>query len=126
MAHRIEQVNSLIRQEISQLLQRQVKDPRLGNFIAVTEVSTSADLKYAKVFVSRIGSEEEKQETLSVLASASGFFRRELAKRLKLRYIPELSFQWDDSIERGNHLLQLIDSVTSEKNHSKTAFSNEG
>ncbi len=117
MAHRIEQVNSLIRQEISQLLQRQVKDPRLGNFIAVTEVSTSADLKYAKVFVSRIGSEEEKQETLSVLASASGFFRRELAKRLKLRYTPELSFQWDDSIERGDHLLQLIDVITSEKNH---------
>ena len=115
MAHRIERVNSLIRQEISQLLQRQVKDPRLGNFIVVTEVSTSADLKYAKVFVSRIGSEEEKQETLAVLASASGFFRKELAKRLKLRYTPVLSFQWDDSIERGNHLLQLIEEVTSEK-----------
>lgn len=126
MAHRIEQVNSLIRQEISQLLQRQVKDPRLDNFIAVTEVSTSADLKYAKVFVSRIGGEEEKQETLSVLASASGFFRRELAKRLKLRYIPQLSFQWDDSIERGDHLLQLIDGVISEQKLSKTAFSNEG
>ncbi len=125
MAHRIERVNSLIRQEISQLLQRQVKDPRLGDFIAVTEVSTSADLKYAKVFVSRIGSEEEKQETLSVLASASGFFRRELARRLKLRYTPELSFQWDDSIERGDHLLQLIDGISSEKNHSKTAFSTE-
>jgi ribosome-binding factor A len=123
MAHRIEQVNSLIRQEISQLLQRQVKDPRLSNFIAVTEVSTSADLKYAKVFVSRIGGEEEKQETLSILASASGFFRRELARRLKLRYTPELSFQWDDSIERGNHLLQLIDGISSEKNHSKPAFS---
>jgi len=115
MAHRIEQVNSLIRQEISELLQRQVKDPRLGNFITITEVSTSTDLKYAKVFVSHIGGEEEKQGTLSVLVSASGFFRRELAKRLKLRYIPELSFQWDDSIERGDHLLQLIDVTTSEK-----------
>ena len=126
MAHRIERVNSLIRQEISQLLQRQVKDPRLGNFIAVTEVSTSADLKQAKVFISYIGSEEEKQETLNVLASASGFFRRELARRLKLRYIPELSFHWDDSIERGDHLLQLIDGVSSEESRSKTAFFNEG
>ncbi|MFC1943809.1 30S ribosome-binding factor RbfA [Chloroflexota bacterium] len=126
MAHRIERVNSLIRQEISQLLQRQVKDPRLGNFIAVTEVSTSPDLKYAKVFVSRIGSEEEKQKTLSALASASGFFRRELARHLKLRYIPVLSFQWDDSIERGDHLLQLIDEITSEKNHLETTFFNEG
>ncbi len=115
MAHRIERVNSLIRQEISELLQHQVKDPRLGNFIAVTEVATSADLKYAKVFVSRIGNEEEKQEVLSALASASGFFRRELANRLKLRYIPALSFHWDDSIERGDHLSRLIDGVTQRK-----------
>ncbi len=125
MAHRVERVNSLIRQEISELLQRQVKDPRLGDFIAVTEVSTSPDLKYARVFVSRIGSEEEKQKTLSALASASGFFRKELARRLKLRYIPELSFKWDDSIEQGDHLLRLIDKVTSEKNHLKTTLPDE-
>jgi len=114
MAHRIERVNSLIRQEISELLRRQVKDPRLGNLVAVTGVSTSPDLRHAKIFVSRMGSEEEKQETLSVLASASGFFRNELAKRLRLRHIPELSFQWDDSIERGDYLLQLIDEVSSD------------
>ena len=117
MAHRIERVNSLIRQEISELLRRQVKDPRLGNLVAVTDVSTSPDLRHAKVSVSRIGSEEEKQETLSVLAAASGFFRNELAKRLRLRHIPELSFQWDDSIERGVHLLQLIDNVNPDKDH---------
>jgi len=114
MAHRIERVNSVIRQELSELLQRQVKDPRLGNFVAVTDVSTSPDLRYAKVFVSRIGSEEEKQETLSVLAGASGFFRNELAKRLRFRHIPELSFQWDDSIERGDYLLQLINKISSD------------
>ena len=114
MAHRIERVNSVIRQELSELLQRQVKDPRLGNFVAVNDVSTSPDLRYAKVFVSRIGSEEEKQETLSVLAGASGFFRNELAKRLRFRHIPELSFQWDDSIERGDYLLQLINKVSSD------------
>ena len=114
MTHRIERVNSLIRQEISELLQRQVKDPRLGNFIAITEVSTSPDLKYAKIFVSRLDSEGKKQETLNALASASGFFRSELFKRLRLRHTPELSFQWDDSIERGSHLLQLIDDVTTD------------
>jgi ribosome-binding factor A len=114
VAHRIERVNSLIRQEISELLQRQVKDPRLGNFVTVTEVITSADLKHAKVFVSRISSAEEKQEVLSALVSASGFFRRELAKRLKLRYTPELSFHWDDSIERGDRIQQLINKVISE------------
>ena len=112
MAHRIERVNNLIRQEISELLQRQVKDPRLGSFVAVTEVSTSPDLRHAKIFVSRIGSEAEKQETLSVLTAASGFFRNELAKRLRMRRIPELSFHWDDSIERGVRLLQLIDKIS--------------
>jgi len=114
MAHRIERVNSLIRQEISELLRRQVKDPRLGNLIAITDVSTSSDLRHARVFVSRIGNEEEKQETLTVLAAASGFFRNELAKRLRLRRIPELSFQRDDSIERGEHLLRLIDEVSTD------------
>jgi len=114
MTHRIQRLNSLLRHEISELLQRQVKDPRLGSFVTVTEVSISPDLRQARIFVSRIGSEEEKQETLSALASASSFFRRELTKRLRLRRIPELSFQWDDSIERGVHLLKLIDQVTTD------------
>ena len=114
MTRRVQRLNNLIRQEISELLQRQVKDPRLGSFIAVTEVSISPDLRYARIFVSHIGSEEEKQETLSTLASAAGFFRRELAKRLRLRRIPELTFQWDDTIERGAHLLELIDHIAAE------------
>ncbi len=113
MAHRTERLGSLLRHEISQLLQRQVKDPRLGSFITVTEVSISADLRHAKVFVSCIGSEEVKRDTLSGLAAASGFLRKQLAKRLRLRRTPELSFHWDDSIERGARLLQLIDEVSS-------------
>ena len=113
MSHRIERVNNLIRQEISELLQRQVKDPRLDTFVAVTEVVTSPDLRHAKVFVSCISSKEKKQETLSALAGASRFFRKELAKNLRLRRIPELSFHWDDSIERGDRLLWLIDQVSS-------------
>ena len=115
MSHRIERVNSLIRQQISELLQREVKDPRLGNFVAITEVSTSSDLRHARIFVSRIGSEQEKQETLKALAVASGFFRNELGRRLHIRRIPELSFEWDDSIERGARLLQLIDEVSTDK-----------
>ncbi len=115
MTRRIERVNNLIRQEISELLQRQVKDPRLGSFVAVTEVSTSSDLRHAKIFVSRIGSEEEKQETLNVLAAASGFFRNQLARRLRLRRIPELSFHWDTSIVRGTYLLRLIEKVSIDK-----------
>ena len=120
MAHRIERVNSLIRQEISELLQRQVKDPRLGNFIAITEVDTSADLKYAKVFVSQLGNEEERQKVLSGLTSASGFFRKELSVRLKLRRTPELSFYYDDSMNQGAHILQLISQLTISENEGKS------
>ncbi len=116
MAHRIERVNSLIRQEISELLQQEVKDPRLDHtFVTVTEVTTSSDLKYSKVFVSSISTEEEKRNVLSALASASSFLRRELSRRLKLRYTPELVFQWDNSLERGDHVLKLIDEVSREE-----------
>lgn len=115
MSHRIERVNSVIRQEISNLLQRQVKDPRLGAFISITQVVTSPDLKSAKLYVSFLGSPEEKQGALSALTGAAGFLRRELAKNLKLRRIPELSFHWDDSIEQGDHIMRLFDQISSPK-----------
>jgi ribosome-binding factor A len=114
MSHRIERVSSLMRQEISGLLQRQVKDPRISKFVAVTEVSISADLKYAKVYVSCMGDEEEKKAMLKGLGAASNFLRSQLAKRIRMRRIPELNFEWDDSIERGDHLLQLIDKISAE------------
>jgi ribosome-binding factor A len=116
MSHRIERVSSLMRQEISGLLQRQVKDPRLSQFIAVNEVSISPDLKYARVFVSCMGSQEEKQAMLNGLEAASNYLRNQLAKRLHLRRIPELSFEWDESIERGDRLLRLIDKISAEDN----------
>ncbi len=120
MGYHIERVNSLIRQEMSELLQRQVKDPRLGNFISITAVSTSPDMKHAKVYVSCMQGEEDRQEILSVLTSAAGFFRRELAVHLRLRRVPELTFQWDDSIERGDQVLRLIDQVTLEEDLTDT------
>jgi len=114
MTYRIEKLNHLIRQEISELLQRHVKDPRLGNFIAITEVVTSSDLRFARIFISHMGTEEEKRETMSAINAAAGYFRKELAKTLRLRRVPELSFLWDDSIERGAHIEELIDRVTSD------------
>ncbi len=126
MGYHIERVNSLIRQEMSELLQRQVKDPRLGNFISITAVSTSPDMKHAKVYVSCVQGEEDRQEILSVLASAAGFFRRELAGHLRLRRVPELTFQWDDSIERGDQVLRLIDQVTLEEDLTDTESPRQG
>jgi ribosome-binding factor A len=114
MTHRIAQINQLIRREISQLLQREVKDPRLNTFVTITEVATSPDLKYAKVFVSHLGNETENRKILKALTAAAGFLRNELARRLKLRRTPELIFRWDDSIEHGDHILNLIDRVTND------------
>jgi ribosome-binding factor A len=111
MTRRIERINSLIRQEISELLRREVKDPRLGSFTIVTEVSTSLDLSFAKVFVSQVGSNRDRQTIIDALTAASGFFRRELTKRLKIRHVPELAFYWDDSIERGARLLDIMDKL---------------
>lgn len=119
MSRRLEKVNHLIRGEISELLQREVKDPRLGGFVTVTGVSTSSDLSHAKVFISVMGEEEEKNEALEALNTASGFLRKELSMRLRLRRSPELSFHRDNSIEEGAHVQQLINQVTNPENGEK-------
>jgi ribosome-binding factor A len=116
MAYHIERVNTLIRREISELIQRELRDPRLDEFIAVTEVNTSPDLKFAKVFVSCMSGQQEEQRILGILNSAAGFLRTELAKTVRLRRVPELHFHWDNSIERGDRILRLIDEVSQQDN----------
>ena len=126
MTHRIERVNQLIRREVSELLSRHVKDPRLGSFIAVTAVSVSSDLRHADIFISFFGSAEEKHEALKTLKSASGYFHNELTKRLNLKRIPVISFQWDDSIERGSRILDLIDQVSHQSYSDQTSSQSQG
>ena len=113
MTRRIERLNSVIQQEISQLLREQVNDPRLTSLISITKVSTSSDLRHTKVFISTFGDNVDKKEILQGFTAASGFLRRQLANRLQLRHMPELSFHFDDSIERAAELLKLIDDVAS-------------
>jgi ribosome-binding factor A len=116
MSHRIERVNTLIRREISELIQQELRDPRLDEFIAVTEVDTSPDLKHAKIYISCMGGQQEEQKILGALRSAAGFLRTALANKIRLRYTPELHFIWDNSIEHGDHILRLIDEVTQKDN----------
>jgi ribosome-binding factor A len=111
MSRRIERLNEQFREEISDLLRRQVKDPRLGVFITVTQVSVSADLSHARVYVSVMGSAEEKQGALQGLDAAASFIRHELGQRLSMRRIPRLAFRHDDSMEQGAHVLDLLDEV---------------
>ena len=108
MTRRTERINGLLREEISDLLRREVKDPRVGGLVTVTEVDVSPDLRQAKVYVSVLGTDEEKTSTFRALAAAARFLQRELRRRLTIRREPELSFVADDSIERAARILDLL------------------
>jgi ribosome-binding factor A len=115
MTRRSERVNELLREEISFIVQRQLKDPRLGGLISITEVETSPDFRHARVFVSVLGSDDERESSLTALNAAASYIRRELRGRLEsLRYMPELSFRADRSIERGAQISALLDQVAQE------------
>jgi ribosome-binding factor A len=114
MTRRAERVSSRIRQEISELLQEQVNDPRLSGLISITKVTTSPDLKNAKVYVSAVGDNTNKNDVLEGFKAASGYFRREIAERIQLRFVPEITYHFDDSIESGARIIQLIDKVSNE------------
>jgi ribosome-binding factor A len=112
---RQKQVAELLHQEISQLIQYRTQDPRLG-FVTVTDVEISPDLRQARVYVTVLGNDVDAQSTLDGLASASGYFRRELGQSLALRYVPQLSFQIDTSLEYGMHIDEILDSIKEEQN----------
>lgn len=104
---RADRVGDQIRAEVSDILLKKIRDPRVG-FASLTRVELSDDLKHAKVFVSVLGDAESKKETIKGLRSASHFIKGELGKRLKLRYIPDLFFILDESIEKGAHILDIL------------------
>ncbi|HJX03249.1 MAG TPA: 30S ribosome-binding factor RbfA [Dehalococcoidia bacterium] len=114
MTRRAERVSNLIRQEICELLQEHVNDPRLNALISVTKISTSPDLRNSKIYVSVLGDKEKAQDVLKGFKSAAGYFRRELSQRLTTRVVPELMFELDDSIERGVRLLNFIEQVAAD------------
>ncbi|HHV95400.1 MAG TPA: 30S ribosome-binding factor RbfA [Clostridiaceae bacterium] len=116
MVDRIARISEEIKREVGNIIQSQLKDPRLPEFTSVTEVEVSRDLRYAKVYISILGSEKEKKLALQGLKSAAGFIRHEIGKRIKLRYTPEFQFELDDSIERGVYLNKLISEVVKDDN----------
>ena len=115
MAHsyRQDQLGELIAEELSDLIRTRMKDPRVG-FASITSVQMSGDLRYAKVFVSVMGSPEDQRATLKALDHANGFLRHELAQRLTIRYTPEIIFKLDESIARGARVLELMRQVEQE------------
>jgi ribosome-binding factor A len=125
MSRRSERTSKLIQREICGLLEREVNDPRLSKLISVTEVALSPDLKHAKIFVSTLGNEiNNKEDMLAGFNNASGFLRKELASHLKLKYTPQLSFHYDDSIERGARLLKLIGELSTDEDNKVSSRNN--
>ena len=109
MVSRTERISEEIKREISAIIQKELKDPRLPDLVSVLSAEVTKDLRYAKVYVSVLGTEEEKKNAMQGLKSAAGFIRREIGHRLQLRYVPELVFELDNSIERGVYITKLID-----------------
>ncbi len=114
---RQKQVSSLIQHELGDLLEKKVSDPRL-NFVTITGVKVSADLRHAYIYVSTLGN---KQEVMEGFNRATSFLRRELASRLSLRYMPELTFLLDESIERGERIFQLLEEIHLEEHDQEHA-----
>src|SRR5499425_1301212 len=110
---RLDRVNQLIKEEVSMLLQRELKDPRLG-FVTVTEVETSKDLRSAKVFVSVLGDDRQWEGSMAALASARGFVRNWLRQHLDLRVTPEVEFRPDRSMEHAARIQALLRQVGGE------------
>ncbi|TFH85714.1 30S ribosome-binding factor RbfA [Billgrantia azerbaijanica] len=107
---RTDRVGDQLQKELAVLIQREVKDPRLG-MVTVSAVTVSRDLGYADVYVTLLGEDapERVRENLRVLRQAAGFLRSQIARRIKLRHVPELRFHYDESVVRGQRLSSLID-----------------
>ncbi len=107
---RASRVGEQIKKELSQIIQQELKDPRIG-FVTVTAVEMSGDLAQAKVYVGIMGDKEQQESTLEGLEKARGFIRSEVGSRVPLRYTPELIFKLDQSLEHGQHISKLLEEV---------------
>lgn len=117
---RIEKLQELIKQEMSKMLLKELKDPRIG-FVTVTDVEMTGDLREAKIYVSIMGGAEQVKSSLEGLNSALGFIRREIGQRVRLRFTPEISFALDTSLDYGDHIQKLLLQVEGEQKHADNA-----
>jgi ribosome-binding factor A len=110
VSQRTDRIDELLRQEIGSIVTREVADPRIG-FATITKVETTPDLRHAKVWVSVIGQPKERAQTISALSRAMPFVRRELGRTLRLKRIPDLHVELDDTAERGTRVMHLLDEL---------------
>ena len=105
---RAQRVAEKIKREVSEILIKDLKDPRVAGFISITDVNVTRDLSHAKIYVSIFGNEEEQQKTFEALKSAVGFLRSEIGHRVRLRHTPEITVHLDQSIAYGAHINKLL------------------
>ncbi len=111
MSLRAEKMREFLKEEVSQIILHELKDPRIG-FVSITDVEISVDLRYARIFVSVLGDDAAKAKTMEGLHSAQRFIRAALGKRMQIRYTPEVTFRLDESIERGTRIVSLLREVS--------------
>jgi ribosome-binding factor A len=104
-------INDEITRVVANVIRSEMSDPRIGAVVSVMKAETTSDLKYCKVFISMLGSKEQQDETMTALKKASGFIRKRVADTINLRSTPEITFVFDDSIEYGIRMTQLIEKV---------------
>jgi ribosome-binding factor A len=114
MSRRMDRVEEACKEELSEILQRETKDPRVG-FVTITRVKVTPDLRHAKVSVSVLGSEEEVESTLAGLESAKGYLRARLGRHLRLKYLPEIEFVRDRITEEALHLSEVMERTREER-----------
>lgn len=113
---RVSRVAAQIRREVSQLLISEIKDDRVGaGMVSITDVEVSNDLQHAKIFVSIYGTPDAKLETMEGLQASTAFVRQQLGQRMRLRRVPEVLFLEDDSLERGDRMLNLLNQISQER-----------
>ena len=110
---RVEKLQELMKQEISQIILQELKDPRIG-FVTVTQVAVTGDLREAKVYVSLMGNEKQVEDCWKGLQSSLGYIRREIGQRIRLRFTPEISFALDKSLDYSAHIQELLRKVQKE------------
>lgn len=114
MSHRANRVGEQMKKELSEIIGRKIKDPRIG-FVTVTDVHVTGDLQQATVYISVLGDEEQRENTLKGLAKAKGFIRSEIGSQIRLRKTPEIVFEFDESIDYGNRIETLLTKIHNEE-----------
>ena len=115
-------INGEVLKELSNIIRNEIKDPRIHLMTSVTAVAVAPDLKTCKAYISVLGEEKAKEDTMAGLRSAEGYIRRQLARNMNLRNTPEITFLLDESIEYGVNMAKLIDDVTGKDTDSGTAL----